>query len=210
MNFTNRIGFFMKKRTACFSIVLAIFWFPVMLAGCMGKIRYSQSAPEAKDFRPERIAVLYVNSDAFPDSAGKGELVISESLVRKGYYKQVRPPEVVKSRLEKDPALKKAVDDYLNKLKMVNFSDPGLSRQIGEAYGIQAFIVAKIDLWNYSVESGKKLAKVGMEMKLVSTENGKVMWRGSHSLIEDYVWFKPKLMDMGRSLAREMIGHMPH
>ncbi len=210
LSFGNRVGFNMKKRTVCHSIFIAIVLVSLMLAGCMGKIRYSQTAPEAKNFRPERIAVLYVNSDAYPESAGKGEQVIAESLIRKGYYKQVESPEAVKERLEKDPVLKKTIEDYLNKLKMVNFSDPDMSRKIGEAYHVQAFIVAKIDLWNYSVESGKKMAKVGMEMKLISAENGRVMWRGSHNRIEDYMWFKPELTSMGKSLAREMIGNMPH
>ena len=196
----------MMKRNAFFCLaVIAL----LLLAGCGGKIRYTQSAPEAKDFHPKRLAVLYVNADAFPEAEGKGEKIIADVLARKGWFEKVEKPETIQGQMAKNPDLKKTVEDYLSKLKTVNFSDPDLSKKIGEAYNIQGFIIGRIDLWNYSVEGEKKLAKVGMEMKLVNAATGKVLWRANHNRIEEYRWFKPDLSDMARSLVKDMARYMP-
>ncbi len=195
-----------EKELYCLTVLIMIF---ALLTGCGGSIRYTQAAPEAKDFHPERLAVLYVGAEAFPEAEGKGEQIITDVLVRKGWFKHVEKPEAMKSRWEKDPVLKKTVSDYLGKLKAVNFSDPDLSRKIGEKCEIQAFIVGRIDLWNYSVEGGKNFAKVGMEMKLIDAGTGKVLWRANHRRIEDYWLLKPGLPGMAESLVKDMIGYMP-
>ena len=186
-------------------IVLTI----VLLSGCGGNLRYSQSAPEAKDFHPARIGVLHVNTEAYPAASGISDTVITDALVRKGWFQAVVQPDVMKGRLEKNQDSKKIVNDYIQKLKMVNFSDPDLSRKIGEIYTIQAFMIARVTLWNYSEEGGKNWAKVGLAMKLVDAGTGTVMWRANHNRITDYWLIKPKLSDMAGSLAREMLGHMP-
>lgn len=140
-----------RKIIACLCVLALC----MAVAGCAPRIRYMQSAPEAKDFHPERVAVLFVNTDAFPEAEGKCDKLITDVLNATGWYKKVEPVESVKNGWEKDEAFKKTVFDYLNKLKMVSFSDPDLSRKIAERYGIQAFIVGKVDLWNYSTEGGK-------------------------------------------------------
>jgi hypothetical protein len=196
----------MVKRNAFFWLVLITL---LLLTGCGGKIRYTQSAPEAKDFHPQRLAVLYVNADAFPEAEGKGEQIITDVLVRKGWFKSVEKPETIRGQWAKNPDLKKTVDDYLNKLKTVNFSDPDLSKKIGEAYNIQAFIIGRIDLWNYSVEGEQKFAKVGMDMRLINATTGKVLWRANHNRIEDYWRFKPELSNMAKSLVKDIVRYMP-
>ena len=197
---------FMRQKIG---LLLTIFIIAVMIVGCGGKVRYSQSVPEAKGFHPEGIAVLSVVADDFPEAQGKGEQIITDVLSRKGWFKKVTKPELSTGLREKDETLRKAVSDYLNKLKTVNFSDPDLSKKIGETCGVQALIFARIDLWNYSDEGGKKLAKVGMEVKLISTDSGKVMWRANHNKIEDYMVLKPDLTHMAKSLVDDMVSQMP-
>lgn len=191
-------------------IFLCILTLCMAVAGCGSKIRYMQSTPEAKEFHPERIAVLAVDTDAFPEAEGKCNKLIADVLDAKGWFKKVEPVESVKKDWEKDEAFKKTVFDYLNKLKMVSFSDPDLSKKIAERYGIQAFIVGKVDLWNYSTEGGKTLAKVGMELRLINAETGKIVWRANHNRIDDYWLIKPDLSDMARKLIKDMIWYLPH
>ena len=181
----------------------------ISLMGCGGKIRYSQSTPEAKDFRPERIAVLAVDTDAFPAAEGIGEQIITDMLEKKHWYAKVESPAILKASLEKDEDLKKTISEYLKKLKMVNFSDPDLSKKIGEILNVQAFFVGKIDLWNYSIEDKKKFAKVGMEIRLIDAATGKVIWRANHNRIKDYWLFKPDLSEIAKGLVKDIINYVP-
>lgn len=181
-----------------------------VLASCGGKIRYSQCAPESKDFHPKRVAVLAVNTEEFPEAAGVIAGIITGTLTRPGWFQQVVQPEVIKNQLAKNEDLNKTVQTYIQKLKTVSFSDPDLSRKIGEAYDIQAFIVARVTAWSHSGEGAKKIVKIGLEMRLVSTETGKVMWRANHNRMDDYWLLKPDLADMAKGLSREMIDCMPH
>jgi len=99
---------------------------------------------------------------------------------------------------------------YLAKLKLVNFSDPEMSRQIGHIYNIDAFLVVDIDYWNYTVVNDDKIAKVGLTMKVVEASTGTVMWNATHSIEKTYVIFKPDLSDLAKTLMKQMVRRMPH
>jgi hypothetical protein len=62
--------------------------------------------------------------------------------------------------------------DYTAKLKAVNFSDPDLSRRIGEICRVDAFLVVSLDYWNYTTEATDKVGKIGLSMKLISAAEG--------------------------------------
>ncbi len=188
----------------CFLILIV-----VMLFGC-GSIRYSQVAPDAKDFHPEKIGVLSVDVGIYEEARSVIGQIIADCLVNKGWFAGVVTSETVESRMQSDDELGKTVFDYIAKLKTVNFSDPDLSRMIGEAYHIDAFLIVNVDYWNYTVEDGDKVAKVGLGLKLVEAETGEIVWKAGHHVAEDYWFIKPDLPDVAEDLVKEMFGYMPH
>jgi hypothetical protein len=118
--------------------------------------------------------------------------------------------DTINNRIQANEALRKAVFDYLAKLKTLNFSDLELSKKIGEMSGVEAFLVVQVDYWNYSKENDNKVAKVGIGIKTVDAGTGKIIWRAGHHEAEEYVLFKPKLPDVAKNLVKKMIKEMPH
>jgi len=92
----------------------------------------------------------------------------------------------------------------------VNYSDPGLSKKIGETLSIQAFLIVTVDAWSYTVENREKVARAGLSMKLVEAETGRIAWQAGHDVMKEYSFLKPELKDLGRSVINVMIAAMPH
>ena len=196
----------MSKRLPIlfFCISLAL-----ILSAC-GGLRYSQKAPDAKDFHPGTIGVLPVDIGAYGEARGVVDQIFAGILAEKGWFSNVISPERMKSQMGSDSELTKAVVDYLTKLKTVNFSDPDLSKKIGKHYKIDAFLVVKVDFWNYTVEGDEKVAKVGFAINLVDAQTGIIMWEAGHHEVKDYWLIKPDLADLADDVASTMISHMPH
>ncbi|MBE9547268.1 MAG: hypothetical protein IMF10_07225, partial [Proteobacteria bacterium] len=146
----------------------------------------------------------------YEEARGIIDQIIAGVLVKKGWFTDVVASDTVNSRMQSDAELRKTVSDYIAKLKTVNFSDPDLSKEIGEAYQIDAFLIVNVVFWNYTVENGDKVAKVGLGMKLVEAETGNIIWKAGHHVTKDYWFVKPDLPDVAKSLVKEMIGYMPH
>ena len=100
--------------------------------------------------------------------------------------------------------------DYLSKLRMLDYSDPDLSKKIGQLAKTDAFLMISVDDWEYYVERDKKMAKVGLTMELYDTSTGKLMWKAGYAVAEDYVIMKPDLPKIAQNVARKMISYMPH
>ena len=198
----------MLRKIYCLILFLAMV---LTIAGCGGKVLYSQAAPDVAVFHPDSIAVLSIAAGGYPEARGKCEKILADALAaKKKWFKAVTKPEQLTALTEKDEALKKTLADYLEKLRTVSFSDPELSRKIGEALGVQAFIVGQVDMWHYTEEGEKKLAKVGMELRMIQAETGKTVWRANHHKIKDYMVLKPDLAGMAEELAGEIVADMPH
>lgn len=181
----------------------------LMLVGC-GGLRYSQVAPEAKDFHPQKIGVLPVDVGSYEEARGVIDQIIAGSLVETQWFTDVVAADTINNRLQANEELRKTVFDYLAKLKTLNFSDLELSKKIGELSGVEAFLVVQVDYWNYSKENDNKVAKVGIGIKTVDAGTGKIIWRAGHHEAEEYVLFKPKLPDVAKNLVKKMIKEMPH
>ena len=191
------------KGTAILTILL------LGLLGC-GGLRYSQVAPEAKDFHPQRIAVLPADTTAFPEAKGSVDRVFAEVLVERKWFTDVVGGEEIGRRLETDAELRQAVSEYLAKLRNVSYSDPELSGRIGALTRTEAFLLVRVDYWNYTTEDDTKMGKVGISITMIEAKTGKTIWRAVHNRASDYMIIKPDLPDVARDLIREMIGHMPH
>ncbi|MGD0278762.1 MAG: hypothetical protein ABSC11_05610 [Smithella sp.] len=190
--------------------ILMIFILTTM--GCSG-LRFSQSAPEAKDFHPQRVAVFPVevwNHKAMTDSREAVEQIVAGSLIEKKWFPNVMYAENLKKQIQTNGELRKATTDYLSKLRQLDYSDPDLSRKIGELAKIDALLLVSVDDWEYAEDHDKKLAKVSITMELYDVSTGKLMWKAGHNIIEDYVIIKPELLKIAQDVINKMIGYMPH
>jgi len=184
--------------------------FVISLAAC-GGIRFSQLSPEAKDFHPKKIAIFPVEIVGNTEEArGSVEQVVAGVLADKGWFADITDASQISRQLLTNDELLKVMNEYLSKLRTVNYSDPALSKKIGEIVKADAFLMVSIDTWSYAVEKGDKVAKVSLGMKLHEAATGKVMWKAGHQLTETYSFFKPDLAKVARNVAREMVDSMPH
>jgi len=175
-----------------------------------GGLRYSHVSPEAKDFHPRRIAVLPADVKTFPEAKGSIDSLISEALSERKWFAAVVGGEEIGRRLETDETLRQAVAEYLAKLDKVSFSDPALSGRIGELTRAEAFVLVRVDYWNYTKENDKKVGKVSLSLTLIEAGTGKIVWTAGHQRASDYLIMKPALPDVARDIIREMIDYMPH
>jgi hypothetical protein len=190
-------------------IGLAAGLFLLAVMGC-GGLRYSQAAPEAKDFHPKKVGVLPADVGTYEEARGVLDDIIASNLVKRKWFEDVTAADTIGRQFTANEELRKVVVDYLAKLKTVNFSDPDLSRKIGEFLQVDAFLVVNLDYWQYTVEHTEKLAKVGMGLKWIDAKSGVVMWKASHHETEKYRWVKPELAKVAKKLAAVMIDEMPH
>jgi hypothetical protein len=187
------------------SLVLLV----LSLAAC-GGLRFSQVSPEAKDFHPQGIVIFPVDAGSYEEARGSVEQIVAGVLADKKWFSDIVDTESLNRQLLTNEELRKAMADYLSKLRTVNFSDPNLSKKIGELAKADAFLLVSVDMWNYMVEKGDKVAKVSLNMKLYEAATGKVMWKAGHQIAETYTFFKPDLPKVARNVVKEMIGYMPH
>ncbi len=191
------------KETVVIAILL------LGLLGC-GGLRYSQVALEAKDFHPQRVAVLPADATAFPEAKASVDRVFAEVLAERKWFTDIVGGEAIGRRLETDAEFRQTVTEYLAKLGNVSYSDPELSSRIGALTRSEALLLVRVDYWNYTTEDDTKVGKVGISITMIEAKTGKTIWRAVHNRASDYMIIKPDLPDVARGLIREMIGHMPH
>jgi hypothetical protein len=201
-----RGGVLVKRRVFIVSLMILLF---VTLFGC-GGLRYSQVAPEAKNFHPKRVGVLPVDVGTYEEARGVIDQVIAGVLVDTQWFTDVVAADTISNQLQSNEELRKVYLDYISKLKAVNFSDPEMSKKIGEISKVDAFLVVNVDYWNYTKENEKKVGKVGIGIKMMDASSGKILWKAGHHEAEDYLLIKPKLPDVAKDLVKKMIKEMPH
>ena len=203
-----RTGGILKRNSAAALVAVSVF-FVWLLAGCEG-LRFIQTAEEAKDFHPKSIGVLPADVGIYKDAQGKFDGIITEVLVGTKWYTTVIGGEEIRKRIEANEELCKSVDVYLAKLRELSYSDPELCKVIAELCGIEAVLIPTVDVWEYTMLGGDKIARVGISLRLVDTKSGKTMWKAGHQVTEEYRFLKPELTSLGRSMVRKMVDRMPH
>jgi len=177
--------------------------------GC-GGLRFSQLDPAAKDYHPRRIAVFPADVGTYEEARNHIEQIVPGVLMDKKWFSDITDTASLNRQIQANEALRKATTDYLSKLQTLNYSDPALSKKIGELTKTDAFLLVAVDYWNYTVEKDKKLAKVSVGLKLIDAETGKMMWKAGHHVADSYMLIKPDLSDVARSVVKEMVSEMPH
>jgi hypothetical protein len=198
----------MTGRSLRMLLISAVLAF--LLAGCAANLRYSQVAPEAKDFKPKKVAVFPVDAGMYPETGGVVEKILAGVLADKGWFDNVVSADAVRKLIDTREDFRKAYTDYSMKLKTVSFSDPDLSKSIGSMIPADAFLLVNVDYWNYTVQGNDKVARVGLSMKLIDAANGGIVWKVAHEEVREYTFFKPDLADVARSLVKDVISQMPH
>jgi hypothetical protein len=197
----------MTKKLVVKGILLI---FVLVLAAC-GGLRFSQVDPEAVNFHPKKIAIFPLevvgNNEEARGSVGQ---VVAGVLAEKKWFSDIIDAESLNRQLLANAELRKVMTDYLSKLRMVNFSDPDLSKKIGELAKVDAFLLVSVDIWNYAVEKGDKVAKVSLTMTLYEASTGKLMWKAGHQIADTYMMIKPDLPKVARNVAKDMVVYMPH
>ncbi|NTW77300.1 MAG: hypothetical protein HGB33_05915 [Syntrophaceae bacterium] len=195
-----------RKLFAICSLIMLI----ISLAAC-GGLRFSQVSPEAKDFHPQRIAVFPVEIGGNSEEAkGAVEKIVAGVLADKKWFSNITDAESLNRELPANEELRKTMADYLSKLRTVNFSDPELSKKIGEITNTDAFLMVSVDIWSYTMEKEDKVAKVSLGMKLYEAATGKLMWKAGHQIAKSYILIKPDLPDVARDVVEKMVVYMPH
>jgi hypothetical protein len=194
-------------RKFCIRFILAVAVLSTM--GC-GGLRFSQLDPAAKDYHPKRIAVFPADVGTYEEARSHIEQIVPGVLMEKKWFSDITDTASLNRQLQANEALRKDTTDYLSKLQTLNYSDPALSKKIGELTKTDAFLLVAVDYWNYTVEKDKKLAKVSIGLKLIDAETGKMMWKAGHHIGDSYMLIKPDLSNVARSVVREMVSEMPH
>lgn len=182
----------------------------VLSAMACGGLRFSQLDPAAKNYHPKRIAVFPADVGTYEEARSHIEQIVPGVLMDKKWFSDITDTASLNRQLQANEALRKDTTDYLSKLQTLNYSDPALSRKIGELTKTDAFLMVAVDYWNYTVEKDKKLAKVSIGLKLIDAETGKMMWKAGHHVADSYMLIKPDLSDVARSVVKEMVNEMPH
>ena len=196
-----------EKSWICAGLLTVVI---MSIVACGGSIRYAERDPDMNDFHPRTIGLLYVDVGTYGDARGVIDEIIITSLIDRHWFATVLPSDTMNNQLKNDQELQKTVADYLLKLKTVNYSDPALSKQIGDSLKIETFLIVTVDSWNYTTEKEDKVAKAGLSMKLVEASTGRIAWKAGHNIVKEYTFLKPDLKDVGKSVVNAMIGAMPH
>jgi hypothetical protein len=185
--------------------------FFVLTTIACGGLRYSQVDPAAKDFHPQRIAIFpVVDVGTYEEARGDVEQITAGVLIDKKWFTNVTDTASLNRQIQASEELRKAMTDYLAKLRSLNFSDPDLSKKIGELAKVDAFLLISVDSWNYAVENKDKVAKVSIGMKFIEASTGKIIWKAGHHIAETYILIKPDLPKVARNVVSDMVGYMPH
>ena len=194
-----------RKLFIICNLILCFF----VLVAC-GSLRFYQVDPEAKDFHPKGIAIFPVHVGPYEEARLVTEKIIADVLIEKKWFTNVIDTENLNRQILSNEELRNAMTAYLSKLNTLNFSDPGLSRKIGELTKVDAFLLVSVDTWSYTVEKDDKVGKVSMGMTLYEASTGKRMWKVGHDRAESYILIKPDLSAVARKVARDMVNEMPH
>jgi len=180
----------------------------LFVMGC-GGLRYNMVFPEAKDFHPKRICVLPVGVGSYAEAQGIIDQAIVDALLEKKSFSRVVSADALIKQAGSSQELKETIAAYLEKLEKLNYSDPELSRKIGEISQTDALLIVSLDYWNYIKEGDTKVAKVGLGIRMADAAAGKMVWEARHIREENYLVIKPGLPDVAKSLTKEMARYMP-
>jgi hypothetical protein len=165
--------------------------------------------PSARVFRPQTIAVLPPMASQYDSAREDIQDVLVGALNRQGNIERVVSPENVTDIFQ---ASKEAFDSlvfYFSRLEMTGQSDKDSAVKLGKALNVDAFLVVRVNAWEYVRKEGDNVGRVGLSLRLIDASTGTTVWKARHERSDSYMFIKPSLKDIARELAGEMIKYMP-
>jgi len=186
------------------SLVLLV----ALLSGC-GGLQEVWEGPGARVFRPQTIAVLPPMASQYDSAREDIQDVLVGALNRQGNIERVVSPENVTDIFQ---ASKEAFDSlvfYFSRLEMTGQSDKDSAVKLGKALNVDAFLVVRVNSWEYVRKEGDNVGRVGLSLRLIDASTGTTIWKARHERSDSYMFIKPSLKDIAKELAGEMIKYMP-
>ena len=188
--------------------ILSLALFVTLLSGC-GGLQEVWEGPGARVFRPQTIAVLPPMASQYDSAREDIQDVLVGALNRQGNIERVVSPENVTDIFQ---ASKEAFDSlvfYFSRLEMTGQSDKDSAVKLGKALNVDAFLVVRVNSWEYVRKEGDNVGRVGLSLRLIDADTGTTVWKARHERSDSYMFIKPSLKDIAKELAGEMIKYMP-
>ena len=196
----------MRARSSIHILFLVVF--VTFFSGC-GGLQEVWEGPGARVFRPQTIAVLPPMASQYDSAREDIQDVLVGALNRQGNIERVVSPENVTDIFQ---ASKEAFDSlvfYFSRLEMTGQSDKDSALKLGKALNVDAFLVVRVNSWEYVRKEGDNVGRVGLSLRLIDASTGTTVWKARHERSDSYMFIKPSLKDIARELASEMIKYMP-
>ncbi len=194
---------------ARFSVrIPSLFLLVALVSGC-GGLQEVWEGPGARVFRPQTIAVLPPMASQYDSAREDIQDVLVGALNRQGNIERVVSPENVTDIFQ---ASKEAFDSlvfYFSRLEMTGQSDKDSAVKLGRALNVDAFLVVRVNSWEYVRKEGDNVGRVGLSLRLIDASTGTTVWKARHERSDSYMFIKPSLKDIAKELAGEMIKYMP-
>ncbi len=192
----------MRRRRIFF---LMIIFLAAVFAGC-GAGSFFSASSEKGESSPGKVAVFPAEAMENAAAGAAVENILVELMA--AAKSEVISPLILRPKLSGGD-LQRLAGEYIRKLSILNFSDPELSKKIGETLEIDAFLLPKVEYWGYSKkEDGKDIAKIGIGLILIEAKTGRVLWRAIKYESREYLLLKPALADVARDLLKKMVNEM--
>ncbi|HEX5647402.1 MAG TPA: hypothetical protein VFX56_10560 [Nitrospira sp.] len=180
----------------------------MLLAGCSG-LQEAWEGPGAKGFAPQAIAVLPPMASQYDSAREDIQEVLAVALRRQGHIERVMLPESVTDIFQSSKPAFDSLVFYFSRLEMTGQSDKDSAMALGKALTVDAFLVVRVNSWEYVRKEGDNVGRVGLSLRLVDATTGTTVWKARHERSSSYMFFKPNLKDIAKELALEMISYMP-
>jgi hypothetical protein len=187
-------------------VILGLFF--LVGAGC-GGLQEVWEGPAAGVFRPQAIAVLPPMASQYDSAREDVQDVLSTALANVAKIERVVSPENVTDIFQ---ASKEAFDSlvfYFSRLEMTGQSDKDAAIKLGKALNVDSFLVVRVNSWEYIRKNDDNVGRVGISLRLVDATTGNTVWKARHEKSSSYMFFRPKLKDIAKELAAEMVKYMP-
>lgn len=179
-----------------------------LLSGC-GGLQEVWEGPGARVFRPQTIAVLPPMASQYDSAREDIQDVLVGALNRQGNIERVVSPENVTDIFQSSKEAFDSLVFYFSRLEMTGQSDKDSAVKLGKALNVDAFLVVRVNSWEYVRKEGDNVGRVGLSLRLIDASTGTTVWKARHERSDSYMFIKPSLKDIAKELAGEMIKYMP-
>ena len=188
--------------------ILSLALFVTLLSGC-GGLQEVWEGPGARVFRPQTIAVLPPMASQYDSAREDIQDVLVGALNRQGNIERVVSPENVTDIFQSSKEAFDSLVFYFSRLEMTGQSDKDSAVKLGKALNVDAFLVVRVNSWEYVRKEGDNVGRVGLSLRLIDADTGTTVWKARHERSDSYMFIKPSLKDIAKELASEMIKYMP-